>query len=152
MNFWAALPIPLFFLLFACVLLAMHARAWRAARDLADPRERDYRRRQFRRRMQTSGLLAMVAIGLLVGQLIPKGTPPTLVVAFWAGIVLLVLWVALLAVADMISTKQYFGRVRAGFMVEQAKLQSRLRRMQAARRNGHSEEDQPGSGDGEDAV
>lgn len=139
MDTWSAILVPLFFLAVACVLLVMHSRAWRAARDVGDAEERDYRRRQFRRRMQTSGMLALAAAALLVGQAIPRKAPVALVIGYWGGVVLLVVWIGLLAVADIICIKQYYGRIRADHLVQRAKLQAQLRRAQAARRNGHDE-------------
>ena len=143
MEIFLNLLIPLFFLAVACVLLWMHTRTWHASRVSPDPEERDYRRRQYRRRMQTSGLLAGAAVALLVGQWIPDAVPRTFRILFWGGVVLVVFWVILLALADMVAIYHYYGRLRTSYLVERAKLQAQLRRVQAARGNGQDEPPQP---------
>ncbi len=136
MERWGNYLIPVFFFAVACVLLWTHRRTWRANRDLADPEERDYRHRQYRRRMQTSGLLAGAAAALLVGQCIPDTVPRTFRMVFWGAVVLVVFWVILLALADIVAIYHYYGRLRTSYMVERAKLQAQLRRVQATRGNG----------------
>jgi hypothetical protein len=138
-DLWTAVPIPAFLLLSAVVLLAMHARAWRLIQQQEmDDAEQDYHRRQFRRRMQSSGMLGLLAVGILVGQVIARAVPLTVLLVFWGGIVLLVIWVLLLAVADIVATKYHYGRLREGCLIEQAKLRAQLRRVEDPRRNGHS--------------
>ena len=58
-------------LLAATALMVSHVRAWRRYRsqELADE-ELEYRRRQFRRRMQTSAMLGILAIAIVVGELV----------------------------------------------------------------------------------
>ena len=139
MNLWSAIPIPLFLLICAAVLMGMHARTWRSVQEQEmDSAGRDYHRRQFRRRMQSSSMLGVLAVGIFIGQWISQVARPTIVFIFWSGVAFLVVWVAVLAVADILATKYYYGRLRHGFLIEQAKLQARLRRMQEARRNGRS--------------
>jgi uncharacterized membrane protein len=109
-----------------------------------EPREYDFRRRQLRRRSQTSAMLGLVGIGMLIGRLlIVWRAPPLVVVVFWLGVMALVVWLALLAVADIVSTRLYFSRLRQNYMVEQARLRAQLRRMERTRGNGQPN-DQPG--------
>lgn len=139
MNIWSAIPVPLFLLVCAAALMRMHARAWRSVQEEEmEAAERDYHRRQFRRRMQSSGMLGVLAVGIFLGQWISEVARPAVVFIFWGGVALVVVWVAALAVADIVATKHHYGRLRQGVLIEQAKLQARLRRMQEARRNGHS--------------
>jgi hypothetical protein len=122
-----------------------HIRAWRALGERASqmkPEELDFRRRQLRRRTQTSAMLGLVGIAMLVGRvLIVWRAPPTLILVFWAGVVLLVLWLGLLAVADMVATRYYFSRLRQSYRIEQARLQAELRRMQRTRGNGEADQE-----------
>ena len=137
MDIWSAVPIPLFLLICAAVLMGMHARTWRSVQEQEmESAERDYHRRQFRRRMQSSGMLGVLAVGIFAGQWVSQVARPTIVFIFWGGVALVVVWVGVLAVADILATKHYYGRLRQGFVIEQAKLQAQLRRMQQARRNG----------------
>ena len=58
---------------------------------------------------------------------------------FWVSLLLVVALVVLLAVVDLWATKHYFGRLRQGYAIEQAKLQAELRRIQRVRGNGKPE-------------
>ena len=55
---------------------------------------------------------------------------------FLAGLILLVCWVALLALVDVWATKHHFNRLQHRCQIEQAKLEAELRRIQSVRGNG----------------
>lgn len=118
--------------------MTSHVRTWRRLRQQElGPDDYDYRRRQYRRRMQTSAMLGLLAVAILVGQLIAlRIESRVLLLSYWGGVLLVVGWVGLLAVVDMLATKHHFSRLRQGYLVEQAKLQAELRRIRAARGNG----------------
>lgn len=141
MDFWPTLLFSLVLLVAAAGLMVWHVRAWRHAQgtaDDADAKDRQYRWRQFRRRMQTSAMLALLAVGLLVGNWITLETVHVVVfTVYWGGAVFLVLWITLLAVADMISTTHHFGRIRQSHLVERATLEAEARRIQASRSGGN---------------
>ena len=140
MDFWSAIPIPLLLLLCAAALMGMHVRTWRTFQQRPmDPAEQDYHGRQFRRRMQSSGMLGVLAVAIFVGQLISNVASPVILFAFWGAVALMVVWVAMLAVADILATKYYYGRLRRDCLIERAKLQARLNRMENARGNGKSD-------------
>jgi hypothetical protein len=155
MELWSSILVAVSLLLAAGVLIHSHQRAWqslRQRRGQLEPSEYDFRRRQLRRRSQTSAMLGLVGIGMLIGRLlIVWRAPPLLVVVFWGGVMLLVVWMALLAVADIVSTRLYFSRLKQNYMVEHARLQAQLRRIERTRGNGrpddqHAEEsEQTGS-------
>jgi hypothetical protein len=130
MDLASSLAISGFLLISAIAMMAWHLRAWRTAQTHEmDQRERDYRRRQFRRRMQTTAMLAGLAIALPLGQLVIAPWPKVGVI-FWGLVLIVLAWVALLAIADIVATKIYFGRVRDEFLIEQARLQGELRKAQ----------------------
>ena len=135
MDVWSSALISLLLLGFAAGSMASHVRTWRRAKR-QEPEEDsfDYSRRQFRRRMQTSAMLGVLAVAIFAGQLITG--PRLLLIVFWGATLLLVVWVVLLAVADMVATKFHFGRLRQTYIIEQAKLKAELRRIQALRGNG----------------
>ena len=145
MELWSSILVGLLLILAAACFVRWHVRAWRALAARArgmDPAELDFRRRQLRRRTQTSGMLGLVGIAMLVGRLlIVWRAHPTLILLFWGGVVLLVLWLGLLAVADMVATRYYFGRLRQSYLVEQARLRAQLRRMEKTRGNGRADEE-----------
>ena len=87
--------------------------------------------------MQTSAMLGLLAVALFGGKLLTEWMGSRLFFAvYWFGVILVVLWVALLAIVDMWATKHHFGRLRHHCLVEQAKLEAEVRRIQAVRGNG----------------
>ncbi|MFH1920494.1 MAG: hypothetical protein ABIP48_11490 [Planctomycetota bacterium] len=148
MEIWSSALIALVLWLAAAWLMNSHFATWRAVlrqESQLGPKEFDYHRRQFRRRMQTSAMLGFVGLGMLVGRLLMVyGAPPLVVVVFWTGVLLLVVWLGLLAVADMVSTRYHFSRLRQNHVVEEARLEDELRRLKRTRGNGRA--DEPGGG------
>lgn len=144
MELWSSILVAVSLLLAAGALIHSHQRAWRTLRQRRsqlEPSEFDFRRRQLRRRSQTSAMLGLVGIGMLIGRLlIVWRAPPLVVVVFWGGVMLLVVWLALLAVADIVSTRLYFSRLRQKYLVEQARLRAQLRRMEQTRGNGQPDD------------
>ena len=137
MDTASSTAVAVFLLLCAAGLMTLHVCAWRKSkRQELEASELDFRRRQFRRRMQTSAMLGVLAVAIFIGPLITERGPPTLVFIFWGGTLLVVCWVGLLAVVDVIATKFHFGRLREKYLIEQAKLQAEIRRIQAKRGNG----------------
>jgi hypothetical protein len=127
-------------------LIAGHIRAWRRLQGAEiDQGERHFRRRQYRRRMQTSAMLGVLGVAIFVGQLLMIWVASqVLLVVYWSGVLLLLLWVAVLALADMAATGFYYSREKTNYVVEHARLQGELRRareIEAKARNG-----KPGSG------
>ena len=49
--------------------------------------------------------------------------------AFWGMVLTVVAWVILLALADLVSTRLYFGRVRERYRLEEIRLKAELERM-----------------------
>lgn len=131
---WPSLLLAAGLLVVAGWMVYTHVRSWRFAcrQDDIAKRELDYRRNQFRRRMQTSVMLAVLAVGLVVGQVLIRFRVggPWMIVVFWLVMIVLVFWLVLLAVADMLATGAYFGRLRQDYRVEEARLQAQLRQWQ----------------------
>jgi uncharacterized membrane protein YcjF (UPF0283 family) len=131
MELAVSLSISVFLLAFATVLMVWHVRAWRGAQARPmDDREREYRRRQFRRRMQTTAMLAGLALALPVGQWVMKPWPKVGVVV-WGLVLVILIWIAMLALADIVATKIYYGRLHDQFLIEQARLKGELRRIES---------------------
>ena len=134
----------LLLVLVAAWLMNSHARTWQRVwrrRKELEPNELDYRRRQFRRRVQTSAIVGLIGIGILAAQLISLlPVSRVLVVIVWGVVMLLAIWLGLLAVADMIATRHYFRRLKQSYLVQEACLQAELRRLQRTRGNGQAAE------------
>jgi hypothetical protein len=134
-DIFSSALVSLFLLVCAAGLMLLHVRTWRSVQRLPlDDRERNYRWTQYRRRMQTSAMLGLLAIAIFGGSLITG--PPLAILLFWAAVLVVVCWMALLAVVDMVSTKLHFGRLEQHYVLEQAKLQAEMRRIRAIRGNG----------------
>jgi hypothetical protein len=115
-----------------------HVQSWRRAQlaDLAAG-ELDFYRRQFRRRIQSSAMLGILAVLIFAGELLTKWiNSQVFFIIYWAAALLLVIWVALLAGADIWATQYHFGRLRQKCLIEQAKLHAEIRRVQSVRGNG----------------
>jgi hypothetical protein len=149
-DFLPSVLFALLILLASGWLMQTHVRTWQAVRRRAgelEARELDYRRRQFRRRMQTSALLGAVGICVLVGKLLlVLRAPPLVVLFFWCGVMMLAVWLGLLAVSDMVCTQAYFRRLKQNYVIEEARLKAELQRIKRTHGNGRADEQVEGKG------
>lgn len=141
MDIWSSAVFSLFVIASAAGLLWWHVHSWkRHQHDAVTPRDLDYHRRQFRRRMQTSAMLAILGLGIMIGRLLMLLPGAAMFITiYWCGVLALLGWIALLALADVWATRQHFGALRTDFLVEQAKMKAELRRIQGGRRNGQTD-------------
>ncbi len=140
-NYLSSVLIALALCISSAALMVWHIRAWRRLQNAdIEPREREFRRRQCRRRMQTSAMLGLLGVAIFVGQVLMTLVASRLfLVIYWSGVLLLLLWMAILAVADMAATSFYYSREKNNYIVEHAKLQGELllaREKEAKARNG----------------
>ena len=122
-------------------LITWHIRAWKRLQTAdIDQREREFHRRQYRRRMQTSAMLGLLGVAIFIGQLLMTSVKSQLLlVIYWSCVLVLLLWMAILAVADMAATSFYYSREKNNYVIEHAKLQGELlraREKEAKVRNG----------------
>ncbi len=135
---WSHLVFAAFLFVASGLLLWIHWRAWGACRsEELDEREFDFRRRQFRRRVQASAMIGIVGVAVVVGLAI---TDATILAILWLAVVSLVVWMLLLAFADMVSSYYYYQQIRAEHMAEHASLQSQLEGIRRREGNGQSHE------------
>jgi MFS family permease len=109
-------------------LMATHLRAWRIADQNEDSPERRFAWLQFRRRMQTSGLIGLVAAAIYGGQFVRS---PQWLGPYWLGVLSLVLWLVLLALVDAGAIHKHYARLRAEHRDQLAALEARLRQVEA---------------------
>jgi hypothetical protein len=115
-------------------LIAWHIHTWNAARSAnLTAGELKFAFEQYRRRMQTSAMLA--AVGLLIGAG-PWITAPLAVLLYWLGVIVLILWIMLLAGADMLATRMHFSQIETEHSIKQLKLHAALEAEQQKRSNG----------------
>ena len=117
----------------ACVLLgagglmAWHLRGWRDVQSRAlETDELRFRRRRFYRHMQTTALMG------LVGAAIPFALPltrawPKAGVVYVVGVLATLIWIAVLALVDIWTTRFHYGRLRDRNQLEQTRLKAELR-------------------------
>jgi hypothetical protein len=141
MELWFTIAVGVALDAMAAGLTVWHVRAWQrfeASGDAADPRERGYRCRQFRRRVQTSALLGLLGLAVVAGHWATSPPwRPWAFAAYWGMVLTVVAWVALLALADLVSTRLYFGRVRQRYRLEETRLKAELEQLRRTRSNGH---------------
>jgi hypothetical protein len=138
MDIWSTSLISALLLAAALGLMYWNVLCWRKTQlaDLASG-ELDFYRRQFRRRIQTSAMLGILAVLIFVGELLTWWiNSHVFFIIYWMATLLLVVWVALLAGADIWATQYHFGQLRQKCLIEQAKLHAEIRRVQSVRGNG----------------
>jgi hypothetical protein len=126
-----------FLLAISTAMLLRHRSVWRESDpyELSE-REREYRSRQHRRRMQTSSMIGVIGLLVLAGNWLPGGV--VLSTTYWSVVLVLVSWIVWLAVADLISTRLFFHQVRQDQLAEQVKLQAEVDRLRNHDGNGRN--------------
>lgn len=128
---WFSILFGLFLIAFSATMLQRDRAAWRHASADEMP-ERDFLDRRYRRRRRANVMISLVGLAVILGVWVPD----TLVaVVYWLGVALLVCWMALLAVADLIATRRYYGRLHQDQKNERALLEAELD--QIRRRDGN---------------
>jgi hypothetical protein len=128
-----SLTVALVLLAVSAALLWSHWTTWRRVRDeRLEGAERRFAWGQFRRRMQSSGMVGIVGALMLAA---PWVRAPLAVLFYWSGIVLLLVWIILLATADALATRVHFSQLRRDDLIEEIQLRARL--SQLRRQNGH---------------
>ncbi len=119
---------PLFLFGAAMALLASHRRAWmKVQQEWPGAEELDFRRRQYRRRMQTTGMLAVTAFAVSFGEHLPKLTDSQLAIVFyWMAVLGLVAWTILLAMVDIWATRAHYGRIARRCLDDQTVLLAKM--------------------------
>jgi uncharacterized membrane protein YesL len=120
------------------VMLFMHVRTWRSHRDdeTLSAHDRQYYRRQFRRRIQVSGLVVLIGIMLPIGDLegLWKKHP-----GWWTAYIMIVLglalWIMFLAYGDLVSTRSYSQVALSKLREQQRALEEEAARLKARSAN-----------------
>ncbi|MEX2185981.1 MAG: hypothetical protein WD875_04265 [Pirellulales bacterium] len=121
---WPFLAAAFSILAVAAVLVAWHVRAWRSAKAARfSAAELKFAFEQYRRRMQTSVMLGLVGALILGG---PWISAPLAVLLYWLGVVVLILWIMLLASADVLATRMHYSQIETEHNLQQIKLEARL--------------------------
>jgi len=88
-------------------------------------RVRRFAASQYRRRMQASGMIGLIGVGIGVWPIVPRQPGP---MAFYVAVLVAACgWIMLLALADFWATRQYFARLRNEQLTAQLKLAIEMR-------------------------
>ncbi len=142
-DWWVTLAVGAALVVAGLCMMAAHARAWQ--RQQADQRldelDRRHYRARYRRRLQTSGMIA------LLGVLLPLGDAPffwrqgvQVATVFWLVVLAVTLWIVVLAVADLVATRTHARAALARLRSKQRALESRaaeLRKRSNGRASAH---------------
>lgn len=124
------------------LFMRSHYRTWQRQKSDSnlDAAELTYYRRRFRRRMQASGLMAIIGVMLPIGDSVQLFRPaPGWFALYWSIVLLLVMWLFVLAVSDMLSTRTHSSIAMNKLRAQQRALEreaSELRKQLNSRQNG----------------
>ncbi len=118
--------LSLLLLTLSMILLLKHRRNWLAVRDSSQGPglEKRYALAQYRRRMQASGMIAVVGVAIGMGPLVPQRPGPYTL--YLGGLLVACLGLVLLAGLDMWATRQHYRRMRSEQVAAQIKLAMKL--------------------------
>jgi hypothetical protein len=109
------------------LLIDSHRRSWRLADAASDfsAQARRFGLSQYRRRMQASSMIGLIGLAIGIGPLVPKRPGP---MAFYLATLLAACaWIMLLALLDVLATRQHYRRLRGEQTTAQLKLAMELR-------------------------
>jgi hypothetical protein len=110
------------------LLLAIHWNSWRKAdHGGLSEREQDFHRRQFRRRIQSSGMLGLVGL-LMLGSLWIEETWAQAML--WTGLLFALLWVIAMALLDYWASRTHYGRDQVLNTAEMEVLKAEIRKFE----------------------
>lgn len=122
---------------FGGVLMWTHRRSWaKQQQDELEEFERRHFYRRYRRRMQVSGMLVLLGIVIPPGMLFLTEKHPAAFGFFWLAVLILVVWIILLAVADMFSIRTYGNISQARLDLRKRELEAELARLKSQQSNG----------------
>ncbi len=120
-------------------LVAAHLRTWKRKQNEPnlEEAERVHLAARFRRRLQTSGMIAVLGVLIAVGDLLPVlRRNPGLFGLYWFGVLLLTAWVMLLGVGDYFSTRVHGRAALARLRKKQNELEQEIAEIKRRGSNG----------------
>jgi hypothetical protein len=116
-------------------MLLAHRASWqRAQARIRNAVDLAFRQSQFRRRMQSSSLLALIAPTMLVGMRLSPQRWPKLYVALWLLVTLGTCWIGWLAFLDAMASARHFRQVGRERAMIRDGLKQEFERIIAARK------------------
>jgi len=121
-------------------MLRTHVLAWKRQQsdESLDNSDRAHLYARYRRRLQTSGLIA------ILGLLIPLGDSPmfwkqgpAVSTLFWGAILVITFWISLLALGDLVATRTHARIALSRIQRKQRDLEEQLAQLKKRNSNGH---------------
>ncbi len=104
--------------------------AWQQQEFIDDPRELRHLQARFRRRTQTSGLIALVGLLIPLGDLpLVWKQHPVLSSILWIAICCVCFWIMLLALADLVATRSHSRATLLRLQAHKGELLDQLKRL-----------------------
>ena len=120
-------------------MIRAHAKAWNQQKhdtSLDEPDRLHYHQR-FRRRIQTSGLIALLGILIAIGDSpLIWGLGPQVSTYYWLAVLALTGWVVLIALGDLGSSRAHTRIALSRVRQKQRELEAQVARIKARRSNG----------------
>jgi len=133
---WLSILFGLFLIVLSALMLVRNRAAWRSARvpeAESSEADNDFPYRQYRLRRQANALMAIVGLAIIGGVWV---TDTKVAAMYWLGVFGLVCWMALLAVADLVTTRSYYGQLQRDQIAERALLEAELNQLRRRDGNG----------------
>ena len=129
-------------------LIRHHNVVWsrQQADDQLSSDDQTYYHRQYRRRVQTSGLLAVIGIVMLLGNLLKFDKDNQIAFLVWViSLLLLVLWVLLSAMGDWLAIRAHAQAALTEVRMQRMALEREAERLREQQRgNGNGKRDREG--------
>ncbi len=135
-NWWPAVIFGSGLVALGIAMMIAHWRSWKRQQIEADTNdtERAHYANRYRRRMQTSALIAVVGLLLALGDVFIWRFGVPAATLFWMVMLILVCWIAVLAVGDMTAIQSHSKNQLADLEAHRRVLEQELAEIRA--RNG----------------
>lgn len=120
-------------------LMRSHWLSWQRTEQEPHLERFDYQhyRSRYRRRMQTSGMIAVIGLLIALGDMLPLlRRDGTWFAIYWFGVLILVLWIVLLALGDLFATRSHSEIALSRLEGQRRELEEELLRLRKKRSNG----------------
>lgn len=123
---------------FGAALVRSHVLAWRKQKhdEELDDNDRKYYYRRYRRRVQTSGMIAVLGVIIPLELLIPRDKP-LVFTAYCVVILIMAMWIVVLGIGDFIATRAHIQAALARVRGKRLSLEKQLSELKSHGRNGH---------------
>ena len=144
MNEWIVPTAGGILVLVGLAFMRSHVRLWKQQENDSTLDDADYSHlfARYRRRLQTSGMIAVLGVLLAIGDQLPiLRKNPAFFGLYWLTVLLLTFWVMLLAMGDYCTTRAHGRSSLADFRKKQRELERQIASVKDRRSNGQDEPD-----------